>query len=353
MMKSQKYGAKHFLVIGALVITMTLSLQSVKIPNMEKKVYAAESTKFQKATPEFLIESRSATTATIRIDKLKDAKQYKIYRRDGKKGDFHEVGTTKSLTFKDTGLKSNTSYEYKIRAYQSKQKTKYSKTIKVNATLKEIKQLSANYQSQSVQLAWSSLDGASSYKIYRATSKNGTYSYIGSSKTVKYSDKTVKEGKQYYYRVRGVKTTASIKYNGVYSKKVSVKCVEKNSNSSFVEEVVRLVNIERKKEGLSNLAMSTKLNQAAQVRAVETTKKFEHTRPDGSSCFTVLEEFNISYFRCGENIAYGQATPKDVVNAWMNSQGHRANIMNSKFTTIGIGCYNYNGSYYWTQLFIG
>ena len=124
-----------------------------------------------------------------------------------------------------------------------------------------------------------------------------------------------------------------------------------SSESQYISEVVRLVNAERAKEGLAALQMDSSLNSAAQVRAKEIVTSFSHTRPNGSSCFTALSEAGIKYNGSGENIAYGQKTPAEVVNAWMNSAGHRANIMSSKFTKIGVGCHNSNGTYYWSQFF--
>lgn len=124
-------------------------------------------------------------------------------------------------------------------------------------------------------------------------------------------------------------------------------------NLSFAEQVVELVNEERAKEGLAPLTIDKKVQAAAQVRAVESKTSFSHTRPNGSSFATALKEQGVTYRRAGENIAWGQRTPKEVVNAWMNSSGHRANIMNKNFTKIGVGYYQHNGVNYWSQLFIG
>ncbi len=121
---------------------------------------------------------------------------------------------------------------------------------------------------------------------------------------------------------------------------------------AFVKEVVNLVNKERAKEGLSPLTIDTKVQAAAQVRAVECEQSFSHTRPNGSSFATALKEQNVSYQSAGENIAWGQRSPQAVMDGWMNSEGHRANIMNPNFTTIGVGYYqNANGTNYWCQLF--
>ena len=123
------------------------------------------------------------------------------------------------------------------------------------------------------------------------------------------------------------------------------------SQGDFASQVVALVNAERTKQGLSALTIDTKVQQAALVRAKESTQSFSHTRPNGSSFSTALTEAGVSYRTAGENIAYGQRTPQQVMNAWMNSSGHRANILNKDFTTIGVGYTVINGTAYWAQLF--
>ena len=125
-----------------------------------------------------------------------------------------------------------------------------------------------------------------------------------------------------------------------------------NSLSDYAAEVVRLVNVERAKNGLGALSVDSGVQAAAQVRAAEQAKVFSHTRPNGSSCFTALTEQGVTYRAAGENIAYGQQTPEAVMNAWMNSAGHRANILGSQFTKIGVGYTVINGTPYWAQMFI-
>lgn len=124
------------------------------------------------------------------------------------------------------------------------------------------------------------------------------------------------------------------------------------TEDSYVDEVIRIVNEERAKQGLQPLKKNNDLCKVAGIRATETTSLFSHTRPNGESCFTILKEYNISYMTVGENIAAGQQTPAEVMNAWMNSQGHRENIMNSSFGQIGVGVVK-GGSYgiYWVQMF--
>lgn len=121
---------------------------------------------------------------------------------------------------------------------------------------------------------------------------------------------------------------------------------------SYAQQVIDLVNEERSKAGLSPVTESSDISAAAAIRAQEITINFSHNRPDGSYYNTVLDQSGISYWGSGENIAYGQRTPAEVMNGWMNSQGHRANILNGSYTKIGVAYYqNSNGVTYWVQLF--
>lgn len=122
-----------------------------------------------------------------------------------------------------------------------------------------------------------------------------------------------------------------------------------NATMKKINEVVKLVNAERAKKGISPVKLNTDLRNAAMRRAKEITTLFSHDRPDGSSCFTVLDQYEISYRYCGENIAYGYGTPENVMNGWVNSPGHYGNIMSSSYTEIGVGYYQDH----WVQLFIG
>lgn len=123
-------------------------------------------------------------------------------------------------------------------------------------------------------------------------------------------------------------------------------------------EVVRLVNVERAKEGLAPLGTYDSLTKAAQIRAPEIVTLFSHDRPDGTSCFTAMDQTGATKgaYTWGENIAAGNATAAATVEQWMNSPGHRANILNAKFTHIGVGYQHSAGStygHYWVQMFTG
>lgn len=122
--------------------------------------------------------------------------------------------------------------------------------------------------------------------------------------------------------------------------------------NDFADQVARLVNEERAKAGLSPLIVKREVTAAAQTRAREIQTNFSHTRPNGSSFSTALTAAGVSYRSSGENIAYGQTDAAQVMRDWMNSSGHRANILNPDFTTIGVGHdKNAAGVDYWTQLF--
>lgn len=121
---------------------------------------------------------------------------------------------------------------------------------------------------------------------------------------------------------------------------------------SYAEQVVKLVNEERAKAGLPALQMQTSITAAANVRAMEIKKLFSHTRPDGSNFSSALSVQGVSYRGCGENIAYGQKSPEAVMEGWINSSGHRANILNKNYKNIGVGYYqDERGVKYWVQLF--
>lgn len=127
---------------------------------------------------------------------------------------------------------------------------------------------------------------------------------------------------------------------------------EADKELTFAEQVVELVNQERTKAGLNAVTLDQNIASAALVRAKEIETSFSHTRPNGSKFSTALTEQGVTFKGAGENIAWGQKSPEAVMQAWMNSEGHRANILNKNFTKIGVGYYqNAAGRNFWTQLF--
>jgi uncharacterized YkwD family protein len=122
---------------------------------------------------------------------------------------------------------------------------------------------------------------------------------------------------------------------------------------AYEAEVIQLVNDIREQNGLRALTANADLCRVARLKSQDMVDKnyFSHTSPTYGSPFDMMKTFGITYHTAGENIAYGYPTPESVVNGWMNSEGHRKNILNSSFTEIGVG-YVSNGNY-WTQMFIG
>ena len=117
------------------------------------------------------------------------------------------------------------------------------------------------------------------------------------------------------------------------------------NNYDYAKEVLSKVNSERANNGVDSLTIDEELTEAAMQRAAEISLYFDHTRPNGESCFTVSD------MAWGENIAEWQLNPTAVMTSWMNSSGHRGNILNSNWKSIGIGCFNNGNAYYWVQLF--
>lgn len=121
---------------------------------------------------------------------------------------------------------------------------------------------------------------------------------------------------------------------------------------NYAYKVVELINVERAANGLAPLKISAQINEASLLRAGELVTEFSHYRPNGTACFSVISEMGISYMAVAENIACGQTTPEEAVSCWMNSDGHRANILNSAYEFTGVGVIQQGGVYYWSQFFI-
>lgn len=124
-----------------------------------------------------------------------------------------------------------------------------------------------------------------------------------------------------------------------------------NTYTDLINEVYEITNNYRSLVGVSSLTLDSSLVEAANIRAKELSDSFSHTRPNGSSCFTVLSELGISYGTAGENIAAGYSSSQSVMEGWRSSSGHYQNIISSKFKKIGIGVNIINNQYYWVQIF--
>lgn len=258
-----------------------------------------------------------------------------------------DYSTNATLTIKPASVAD---YEVMVRAKDSNGTVAVKKMVlHVLAPVKNTSSLSSTTialgESSAVTAAASGGSGGFTYSvIYKKTtdSKWTTKQYYKTNTTVTLAPT---EAADYSVCVKAKDS------RGTMVKKTFTLHVVADQTATEIQEVFRLTNEERKKEGKSALKQDPKLMQAAAKRAQEITEEFAHTRPDGTSCFTVLDEYSVSWWAAAENIAYGQSSAAAVMNSWMNSSGHKENILKENMTHIGIGLYIKNGRKYWVQLF--
>ncbi len=181
------------------------------------------------------------------------------------------------------------------------------------------------------------------------------FNALGVTHTVQKGETLWKIGQKYKVDVNAIKkANPQIKnFALIYpGQKIEVPLNDEDLQA-FEKEVIRLTNLKRTANGLKPLTANTLLSKTARYKSwdMHDKKYFSHQSPTYGSPFEMMKKFGISYRTAGENIAMGQSTPAKVVEAWWNSPGHKANMMNSAFTEIGVG-YVKDG-HYWTQMFKG
>lgn len=195
--------------------------------------------------------------------------------------------------------------------------------------------------------------------------KNPALIYVGQKITIpssKFVEYTVKRGDTFYgiaakYQISVAElkkanpniTNISMIYVG---QKILIP--DTNTLASYEQQVIDLVNRERSYRGLGLLKYDSQLGYVARVKSQDMVdnRYFSHTSPTYGSPFQMMERFGLRFSAAGENIAYGQRTAQEVMNSWMNSAGHRANILSASYTHIGVGVAKAsNGTLYWTQEF--
>ncbi|KRE49603.1 CAP domain-containing protein [Paenibacillus sp. Soil522] len=162
----------------------------------------------------------------------------------------------------------------------------------------------------------------------------------------------VRTPRTHYPKVKNPTAQYPVTQNPTTQNPTTQNPTEQPSTSlQFDQQVLQIVNSERAKAGLSPLSMDSNLSNMALVKAQDLINNnyFDHTSPTYGSPFDMMKKFQITYNAAGENIAKGQPTPEQVMNDWMNSEGHKANILSSSFTHIGIGYFK--GA--WVQEFTG
>lgn len=164
-------------------------------------------------------------------------------------------------------------------------------------------------------------------------------------------------GKRYYFYDSGAMAVGEASVGGViYRFDDSGALVAEEPEGDYTdlaESLLREINLVRQKEGLSSLALSDELSNAAQTRAKEQAEMggISHKRPDGSEWYTVLAEHGIKAAGSGENLAMNYTSVENVVKAWLESPTHRSNIINASYRAMGMGYFEADGDVYWVQLF--
>lgn len=292
----------------------------------------------------------------ITLKGLKKGFTYTIYKDaklKKKLKSFTAKSTTKTFTIKQVGAKGGALYVVVSKKGYSK-----SKATKVTFKAQPTPALAAknvkvtNNKGKSDTIKFTGLKKGTTYTIYKDAKKKSkitSFKATSTTKTITVNQLGKSAGK-IYITAKAPGYTVSALTTVSYAKE---KETSNSSVSEIEQEVVRLVNIERSKKGLPALKIDSELAKVARLKSQDMYDKgyFDHTSPTYGSPFDMMEKFGIEFMAAGENIAWGYTTAKNVVNGWMNSPGHRANILSEYYTHIGVG-YVASG-HYWTQMFIG
>ena len=295
--------------------------------------------------------------------KVKDADGYIIYRKEGEKAfQYLYMKGADATSFVDTKCAGDCYNFYRVYPYYNDDNSKrilgasnsyvYS-AVRIDSVT-QVQASATGYGELTV--SWGKTYGAEGYYILKQTGSGNSvvYDVVEGSNNCQYVDKnaSLTETNTYGimpYLVDGKNQIIVAKVQTTTSPMVAVagspKQVTGKEDYSSAYQVMNLVNQERRNAGLNELKMDADLMEAAMQRAAELVFSFSHTRPSGQSCFTVSDK------AFGENIAAGYWNADLVMNGWMNSEGHRANILREYYTSIGVGCFWYDGVGYWVQLF--
>ena len=164
-------------------------------------------------------------------------------------------------------------------------------------------------------------------------------------------EKTVRYAKTAVTTEMVIRNTLATLVDGIEAEPIMTVSVPGTRNYDEANEVFRLMNEQRTANGAAALTLNATLTEIAMQRAAEIALYYSHNRPDGSDCFTAAEGVYTGYTALGENIAALQTSAAQVMTSWMNSTGHRANILNARYTQVGVGCFENNGYLYWVQFF--
>lgn len=327
-----------------------------------------------KATPGKVALNKISSSAYNKISiswkKAANTTHYRIYYRTSNSS-WKRIATVPAsqTSYTHTSSKSypiivGQKYTYTVKGYNSS--SKKLGTCDMNGLTKntvpdepKLKKPVGN-DNGTVTLNWSKANGCNYYCVFRRTSPSESWVKLANLKSnvYSYTDKKPISGKENIYTVRGY--YSKTKVYGRYTKGISIILADvviddgtepTQSDIMLASKVLELTNKERAKEGLKPLAYNPTLQKAAMLRARELAESFSHTRPNGTPWYTAVSETGASY-ACAENIAGGTLTSEGVIQVWMDSPGHRANILKTNATHVGIGHYmDMFGTHYWVQDF--
>ena len=369
----------------------------IKLSSIKATDYNKINIKWKKAS--------GATNYIVYYKKAGGGKWIKVKTLDNKKSSYTHTSSKKYPIV--VGQK----YTYTVKAYNKKTKKSGSynkKGLTANTIPQTVTGMVATFNDEvdpTVTISWQPAKGATSYVVYFRTKDNTKWLRLGTTKSLSYTDEGPYRGYNNAYTVRSYSNGVYGKYD---TKGTSVYVPNEDTDmpeptvkpqpteapkpttkpqpteapkpttkpqptatpkptatptpnpvhradaaeiNQMVQEVIRLTNIERAKVGSAPLQYHEGLQKAAMVRAKEISISFSHTRPDGRNLSTALDEAGVGG-SSGENIAAVFRTPADVVEGWMNSQGHQVTMLSSRSAYIGVGIYqDEKGIYYWVQDF--
>ena len=289
------------------------------------------------------------------------AEGYLIYRQEGN-ATFKYLYMTNNLSYIDSKCNGSEYNFYRVYAYHKNGEQiipgAVGKYVFGTLVLDPVKQVKAEATgTREITVTWDRARGADGYYVLRQWDSQTEAEIIGevnNDNTLKYVDKSPSVDETNYYAiipylvdgqgntvVVDIITAAEANAIAVPVDAVQISGYESYSNAY---KVLQLVNQERAAQSLPPLTMDESLVESAMQRAAEIVVLFDHMRPCGLACFSINSR------AWGENIAYGYNSAESVMKGWMNSPGHRSNILGN-YSTIGIGCFEYNGVDYWVQLF--
>lgn len=302
------------------------------------------------ADTSYSIESVSSAAATTSISSCSFKLSCTSYIYNG-------TAKLPSVTVKkgSATLKRNTDYTLSYANNKNvgtasvtvKGKGKYTGTKKLTFSIKALNTTTGvkteALSDSSMKISWSKNSNANGYILQRYDTAKKTYVNVKTTSSTSYTNTGLSAGTSYKYRVCAYRKIGTVTYK-TYSSVITKSTL--TTEQYYQNEVLRLVNIERKKVGAAELKSNAVLNSLASKRAIQIKSEFSHSYK-GSSAGDMLDNMGYTWYAWGENIAAGQRTPQEVVTAWMNSPGHKKNILNTKFKKLGVGYSNK----YWVQVF--